>query len=152
MLATAIMLACSPALADGPPAICAAVEVVLDRLAQPISGSETGNRGISPMSGAETCDQSLTLEGGRAFHCAWRFAYREAEAGEAFRTMADKLSRCTTLTTRAEAGTGPRVNHPDSYDLIEFNTPRGLIALSLKDKGALQRSYVFLRIAAAPPG
>ena len=39
------------------------------------------------------------------------------------------------------------VNHPDSYDLHEWRTPSGTYAISVKDKGALNRTLVFLRYA-----
>lgn len=38
------------------------------------------------------------------------------------------------------------VNHPDSYDLLQFNFGPAIVSVSLKDKAALAKTYVFLRI------
>ena len=38
------------------------------------------------------------------------------------------------------------VNHPDSYDLREWDTPDGTFAISVKDKGGLNRTLVFFRL------
>ena len=41
---------------------------------------------------------------------------------------------------------GAVVNHPDSYDLRQYAWEGGVVSLSLKDKGALGATMVFLRM------
>ena len=47
------------------------------------------------------------------------------------------------------AGPDARVNHPDSYDLREWIADSGTWSVSVKDKGALGQTLVFLRYAPA---
>jgi hypothetical protein len=42
--------------------------------------------------------------------------------------------------------TDQSVNHPDAYDLRLFRLDGAEFAVSLKDKGALQQTLVFLRV------
>ena len=42
--------------------------------------------------------------------------------------------------------TGPLVSHPDSYHLRQFQVDEKTVSVSLKDKGALAQTYVFLRV------
>ena len=93
-----------------------------------------------------TCSVSLNLSGEQANTCRWPFDYRAPEATLAFTALLDAATEC--LGTEAVADQG--VNHPDSYDLRTFDTDQIQVAISIKDKGALQQTYVFLRRAPAP--
>lgn len=90
-----------------------------------------------------TCSMSLDLSGARAQNCHWPFTYRAPEATEAFDAVLNATAACLGVQPVADQD----VNHPDSYDLRTFHTDTAQIAVSIKDKGALQQTYVFLRIS-----
>ena len=102
---------------------------------------------ISLPSGAPgICTTSLDLSGARALNCRWPFDYRAQAATDAFDTLLDATAKCLNTGGTTDQG----VNHPDSYDLRMFATPTAQISVSIKDKGALQQTFIFLRVA--PPG
>lgn len=93
---------------------------------------------------AVTCGKGTAI-GNRAFlHCAWPFEFREPDAKATFERTSKALETCPNTLRRPFKDQG--VNHPDSYDLHIFDMPKAEISLSLKDKGGLQKTYVFLRI------
>ena len=71
------------------------------------------------------------------------FDYRAPEAEMMRRHLASGLKACLRATAVA-AETG--VNHPDSYDQQRFRAEGAELSLSLKDKAALDKSFVFLRV------
>ncbi|MEL6996777.1 MAG: hypothetical protein AAFP68_00830 [Pseudomonadota bacterium] len=92
---------------------------------------------------AETCGTALTTGGGREIHCRWSFAYRDEAAISLHDRIASDVQTCLNATAvPREDG----VNHPDSYDQQRFHAGDVDLSLSLKDKAALQRTFVFLRI------
>lgn len=93
------------------------------------------------------CATSLDLSGARALNCAWPYAFRTGDAQAAFLVARAALQSCLGAEVAETRDQG--VNHPDFYDLRLFRTGQGEVGLSLKDKGALQRTYVFVRIAPA---
>ena len=95
------------------------------------------------------CTKSLTLGGGSSTNCFWRFEYRAAAATEFFERLLMDVVNCigTPETTTRDKG----VNHPDFYDLRQFSSEFGTVGLSLKDKGGLQETYVFLRLTPKIP-
>lgn len=95
---------------------------------------------------SRTCKQSLTLSGDRQIHCSWSFDYRAEAAKHAFDRMIKEVAAC--LGNDARVTEDQDVNHPDFYDLTRFDTEGRTIAVSLKDKAALQQTYVFLRVTA----
>jgi hypothetical protein len=102
----------------------------------------------APFDSKVKCQLSMTLKGGIAHHCGWPFAFRASEARAAFEAMLDSVAEC--LGEGAEVTSDLGVNHPDTYDLKTFHAEAGTVSVSLKDKGALQQTYVFLRIEKAP--
>ncbi|MGR3513153.1 MAG: hypothetical protein ACU0GG_10335 [Paracoccaceae bacterium] len=95
----------------------------------------------TPPSGA-TCSTYLTATAAKGVSCHWAFAFRDKKG----LLFADELW-ATLSTCRAgdRLGADQIVNHPDSYDLREWRTSSGTYAISVKDKGALNRTLVFLR-------
>lgn len=93
-----------------------------------------------------TCKQSLMLSGDRQIHCSWAFDYRAEAAKHAFDRLSKDVAAC--LGNDARMIEDQDVNHPDFYDLTSFETDEQTIAVSLKDKAALQQTYVFLRVTA----
>ncbi|MEM8653680.1 MAG: hypothetical protein AAGF36_02965 [Pseudomonadota bacterium] len=93
-----------------------------------------------------TCTTSLDLSGTRALNCRWPFDYRAKAATETFFVLLDATTQCLNTDGLSDQG----VNHPDSYDLREFTTETAQVSLSIKDKGALQQTFIFLRVAPKP--
>lgn len=91
-----------------------------------------------------TCRTSLSLSGLKDVNCHWVFPYRSEAAAEAFQTVVVATSAC--LGDGIVQSTDQRVNHPDAYDLRLFEVKDRVFAVSLKDKGALQQTLVFVRI------
>ena len=81
--------------------------------------------------------------------CRWDFAYRAEEAQAAFDAMSGALATCAE-PSGALTEDQP-VNHPDSYALHRYVLEGREVALSLKDKAALGKSLIFLRVTAPPP-
>lgn len=94
------------------------------------------------------CTRSLSLTGAQAVNCAFAFEYRSGAAKAAFDATQDALTGC--LGAKTQVTLDQAVNHPDFYDLRVFRTPHGEVGLSLKDKGALQQTYVFVRFEGLP--
>ncbi|MEM7179238.1 MAG: hypothetical protein AAGD47_09775 [Pseudomonadota bacterium] len=116
-------------------------------LADRIDGFQSGNDGPE----GAVCTTYLGLSGGSGVSCHWEFAFRGAAAQHHADELWSTLTRC-----RSGVVLGPdiRVNHPDSYDLRELNAGEVTYRVSLKDKAALNRTLVFLRLDAnsAPQG
>lgn len=91
-----------------------------------------------------TCSTALALSGETSKHCAWPFDYRSEAATQAFEALVTAVPACLELDVAA--ADDQDVNHPDFYDLRVFNPAQGEVGISLKDKGALQQTYVFLRV------
>ena len=88
------------------------------------------------------CAPSRGLGGTVALHCAWPFEYRSMQALDAFDYLLGQVAACANPI----AADPSSVSHPDSYDLRQFSSGMGVISVSLKDKGALNQTYVFLRV------
>ena len=100
----------------------------------------------APMLNME-CNRSIALGGAVSHSCAQAFAYRSEAAQQTFAKMLEDVGTCATpIINRA-----PSVSHPDSYDLRQFETPRMIVSVSLKDKAALSKTYVFLRAESRNP-
>lgn len=91
------------------------------------------------------CSTSLQFGGGQQVQCGWPFAYRSEEADVAFARLNETVAAC--LGPDAAVSRDQSVNHPDFYDLRLYQIGGRETAVSLKDKAALQQTYVFLRIS-----
>lgn len=100
------------------------------------------------LTSADKCSMVQGLSGANAFHCSWKFGFRESAATEAFDRMNQKITACFPNSEQAVTDEG--VNHPDSYQQFEYTSDKLRLSLSIKDKGALQETYVFLSVQAAP--
>ena len=94
--------------------------------------------------GSAACRDTLALGGARNIHCVLEFAYRSVDATRTFQELVAEVTAC------AEPGAlitvDQSVNHPDAYDLREFENGLRSYAVSIKDKGALQQTLVFVRV------
>ena len=97
---------------------------------------------------ASSCRASLGLSGERHMHCNWMFPYRAPAARTAFENLTRELTEC--LGPEAEMTTDQSVNHPDAYQLFQFDLLGREFAVSIKDKGALQQTHVFVRVEILP--
>jgi hypothetical protein len=90
------------------------------------------------------CSTSRGLSGQQSQHCRWPFGFRAAEATTAFEELSDQVAAC--LGVEGQQPGGSDVNHPDTYHQRLFDLPDARISVALKDKGALQQIFVFLRV------
>lgn len=93
------------------------------------------------------CRTTLSMNGQTSLNCNWTFGFRADEATAAFEHLSNDVSEC--LQVADSQGDQP-VSHPDSYDLRVFRSFFGEVGVSLKDKGAIQQTLVFLRITPDP--
>ncbi|WP_371224202.1 hypothetical protein [Roseovarius sp. 2305UL8-3] len=90
------------------------------------------------------CATSLSQSGQTSQHCRWGFDYRAA-AAEALYAQIEQISAACFGDISATPN-APDVNHPDSYLIRQF-TGQGIeVSVSLKDKAALDQSFVFWRV------
>lgn len=89
-----------------------------------------------------TCATYLTVDATTGASCHWSFAFRDAAALDFSDSLLDQLKACRTGMAK---GADQQVNHPDSYDLRQVQGEDGTYAISVKDKGALNLTLVFLR-------
>ncbi len=94
--------------------------------------------------GKPECSLILQLGGAKAMNCQWSFPFRAPEAGRTFKATVEATQTCEG--SKVTLHQDQQVNHPDTYDLRKFVLNGVGIDVSLKDKGALQKSLVFLRI------
>ena len=93
------------------------------------------------------CGQSMGVGGAMSTHCRWAFAYRDPRAAAAYRALVTDLAHCVGPEQVTADAEDKAVNHPDTYDLRLMAITGGTAGISFKDKAALQRTLVFLRIA-----
>lgn len=84
----------------------------------------------------------MSLSGGRSVHCMWAFEYREQAASLAFEQLIAGVEQCGAQGL----GRDQNVSHPDYYDLRRYELGGRGVSVSLKDKGALQQTLVFLNV------
>lgn len=133
LFCTALTFAAGPAVAE----LCDDIRSLNDKNgAVELSLPNTGQ--------TATCTRSLMLGGGMQLHCGWAFAYRAAEATQAFDRVVAAVGQC--LGNDAAVTADLNVNHPDFYDLQTFQLGDQEIGVSLKDKATLSETYVFLRV------
>ena len=96
----------------------------------------------APLTGAKSCQMTIGLGGVKAYHCAWEFDYRAEAALNTFAEFDAALAACFDATSQHDQD----VNHPDFYDLREYAVTGAVVRVSLKDKGALGLSYVFVAV------
>lgn len=90
------------------------------------------------------CRSSRAVSGARHVHCSWSFEYRSDAAATAFQRLTGALAGC--LGPDVSMTVDSSVNHPDAYDLRIFDRKGQEFAVSVKDKGALQQTLVFIRV------
>lgn len=94
------------------------------------------------------CRESALLGGITQHSCYWVFDYRAEQAATWLNTLRSQVEDCMGPDT-AMAGDA-QVNHPDSFDLHQYEGQGRRVALSLKDKAGLNQTLVFLSISQEP--
>ena len=98
------------------------------------------------LSDARNCALSQDISGRQQYHCQWEFDYRSQNTYETFNQLIEAMQSC--FENQAVARKDQGVNHPDTYDQRQFDLEDVVITVSLKDRAALSRTFVFLRVAA----
>jgi len=139
ILSAAYMFLCAGSVAAD--TFCADLDALAEHGAtQGLMLSET----LIPMAAqAGECRTSRALSGARHVQCSWSFGYRAVEAAEVFEGLTARVAAC--LGSEATMTSDSSVNHPDAYDLRMFDRYGQAFAVSVKDKGALQQTLVFIR-------
>lgn len=107
-------------------------------------GDETGDRvGTRVLADATYCRVTASAQNS-TYYCAWAFPYRAEIAAETFDQLARDVGAC--FGSRATVHKDQGVNHPDSYDVHRFQTVQADVSVSIKDKVALDATYVFIRV------
>ena len=79
--------------------------------------------------------------------CQWIFDYRSEAAQRYFQQMVAEVHACKGAVALPK---DQPVNHPDSYELISYQLGNEVLTVSLKDKAALDQTFVFLRVEPLP--
>jgi len=95
------------------------------------------------------CSTYATANATAGFSCYWTHPYRDAAAQARASGLWQMLQHCRAGQPLVRGG---GVNHPDSYDLREWAHGRDVYAVSVKDKAALDRTLVFVRVEPGRPG
>lgn len=103
---------------------------------------------LPPLPGAEKCDMTRSLAG-ESYHCVWEFPYRTAASRALFDGFDRSFREC--FGARARVSQDQAVNHPDFYDLREYALDDGIVTVSIKDKTALNGTFVFVRVRGRAP-
>lgn len=113
------------------------------------TAQSTGAVTSRPLAGSEKCTMSRSETGANAYHCIWGFPYRDAAASAFFGAVDEDLRGC--FADSAEVANDQGVNHPDTYDQRRYGLDDVVVTVSLKDKSALRRTYVFLGVFGSVP-
>lgn len=121
------------------PVIWSGVAIASD--CRPFTAIQTFSKTAASPSGA-TCSTYLGTQAVPGTSCYWEFPRRDALADGLAGKLWTDLQSCLPGLQLVE---DKQVNHPDSYFLRQWKSSTGLFAISVKDKSALNRSFVFLR-------
>ncbi len=129
---------------------CAKVDHLIDQSQSgfpKIAAKPKGNAGdrdvTLSLAGASRCSVTMKSEK-NWYHCAWEFPHRAEQAYETFEEIAGKLNAC--IGKRATLHSDRSVNHPDFYASRRYELKQADVSVSVKDKGALGSTFVFVRV------
>jgi hypothetical protein len=110
------------------------------------SGVEKG--GMTLLDASECAVSTSSIP--KSYSCTWAFDFRAGATYETYEEIRARLDGCIgeASTTRDDRG----VNHPDFYAARHYLLKQTDISVSIKDKGELRKTFVFLRVRAADPG
>ena len=147
MLCVAFALAAIPTGTARATELCADMNVLVKEAHSNFSNWRSETSGAAKplmLPGAEDCAMARSLSGANAYYCSWMFAYRAARAYGTFDAFDQSLQKC--FGERAKLSRDQSVNHPDFYDLRNYQLGQVNVTLSIKDKSALRSTHVFVRV------
>lgn len=110
---------------------------------QKIDGPEALIETAPFLQSADNYKLALQLVGDKQRVCFWQFDYRSEKAKAQFEKLNAMLD--DAINSDQEKLEDIDVNHPDFYDLKAFKNSGATLAVSLKDKAALEQTHGFLR-------
>lgn len=130
--------------------LCTNIDYLIDQsrsqfadIADKPSG-EAGDHDVTrALAGASYCRVTKTSRGS-VYHCAWEFPHRAEPAYDAFDELVRSVNEC--IGQHATLHSDQSVNHPDYYASRRFEVEQADVTVSVKDKGALGRTFVFVRV------
>lgn len=130
--------------------LCAQIDEVIDHAGSRFASilkeptDRSGDHEVTlKLADAENCQ--VTRRSRQSWYqCAWDFPRRAPAASERFDGLVQAMTLC--FGERARLYEDQSVNHPDSYSLRGFELPQAEVSVSIKDKGALEKTFVFLRV------
>lgn len=134
--------------------ICANIDQLIDQSHTQFAGltedpnGETGEYDASlALAGASYCRVTQRSKGS-FYHCGWEFPYRAKQAYDAYDEFVQQVNGC--IGQHATVHADQSVNHPDFYELRRYELEQATVSVSVKDKGALGSTFVFIRVQGAP--
>ncbi len=130
--------------------LCANIDYLIDQ-----SRSQFADIMDKPTGDAGDHDVTLTLAGASycsvtkkskssSYQCGWEFPYRAQQSYDTFEELVRGVNGC--IGQRATLHSDRNVNHPDFYALRRYETEQADVSVSVKDKSALSRTFVFFRV------
>lgn len=95
-----------------------------------------------------TCRTSVLQGGAVQNTCYWSYGYRDAAALDHVKQIDQQIQACLGADTLLPPD--DLVNHPDSFDLHQYEADGQRVAVSLKDKAGLSQSLVFFSLSRDP--
>lgn len=130
--------------------LCSQIETLIDHAGAQFTAilqepsNTAGQQEVTlKLADADDCQVSQRSRRGW-YHCAWEFPQRAPAAAARFEGFVDEMTDC--LGERARLYEDQSVNHPDSYSLRGFELPQAEVSVSVKDKSALGKTFVFIRV------
>lgn len=121
----------------------------MNRVARAFADPPPAPSHLSTALGSSDCQLALQL-GGVTHYCVWEYPFRAPEAASAYEHLSTALGAC--LGNRATERDDLGVNHPDTFSSRQFDIDGISVTVSLKDKAALGKSLIFIRVMAPPGG
>ena len=130
--------------------LCANIHHLMDQSRSDfaeIGGKPSGDTGdheaTLTLAGASYC--TVTKRSKRStYHCGWEFPHRAEQAYDTFDEFVRKVDDC--IGRHATVHSDQSVNHPDYYASRRYETERAEVSVSVKDKGALGSTFIFIRV------
>lgn len=89
-------------------------------------------------------DCQISSSGQYVLTCTWQFPYRSEFAAARFEAIRELIAK--SADDPADVTKDQNVNHPDYYEAYYYDMGNHVLSASIKDKGALQKTLVFLRM------
>ncbi len=130
--------------------LCTNIDYLIDQ-----SRSKFAKITDNPNGDAGDLDVTLTLAGASYcfvtkkstrdwYRCGWEFPYHAKRAYDTFYEFVGRMDEC--IGQHATLHIDQSVNHPDYYSLRRYEIEQAEVSVSVKDKGALGKTFVFIKV------